>query len=53
MICILQEKLSFKNSFCHRMVVDLLVQCGDITTGDGTGSELFSPITITFVNVKC
>ncbi|KAK7116124.1 uncharacterized protein [Littorina saxatilis] len=32
------QKLSFKNSFCHRMVKDMLVQCGDITTGDGTGS---------------
>lgn len=32
------QKLSFKNSFCHRIVKDLLIQCGDITTGDGSGS---------------
>ena len=39
---LLQQKLSFKNSFCHRLVKDLLIQCGDITTGDGTGCELLT-----------
>jgi len=32
------QKLSYKNSFCHRMVKDLLLQCGDILVGDGSGS---------------
>ncbi|KAK7477848.1 hypothetical protein BaRGS_00030926 [Batillaria attramentaria] len=37
-------KLSYKNSFCHRLVKDMLIQCGDITTGDGTGTiSIYGP----------
>ncbi|XP_076465615.1 uncharacterized protein LOC143297256 [Babylonia areolata] len=28
----------YEHSFCHRLVKDMLMQCGDVTTGDGTGS---------------
>ncbi|ESO87541.1 hypothetical protein LOTGIDRAFT_101404, partial [Lottia gigantea] len=32
-------KLHYKNTYCHRIVKDMLVQCGDVTIGDGTGSK--------------
>merc|ERR1711890_143349 len=32
------EMLGFKDSPIHRVVLDFVVQMGDITTGDGTGS---------------
>ncbi|XP_041365644.1 peptidyl-prolyl cis-trans isomerase slr1251-like [Gigantopelta aegis] len=34
-----EKKLHYKNTYCHRLVKDMLVQCGDVTTGDGTGSR--------------
>ncbi|RLN82921.1 hypothetical protein BBJ28_00000871 [Nothophytophthora sp. Chile5] len=30
---------TFKNSVCHRILKDFIVQCGDFTTGKGTGGR--------------
>ncbi|XP_029637330.1 peptidyl-prolyl cis-trans isomerase B [Octopus sinensis] len=32
-------KLHYKNTKIHRVVVDFLIQMGDVTTGDGTGGK--------------
>ncbi|KAL8595849.1 hypothetical protein ACOMHN_012267 [Nucella lapillus] len=32
------QHLAFKNTYCHRLVKDMLIQCGDVLVGDGTGS---------------
>ncbi|XP_046354747.2 peptidyl-prolyl cis-trans isomerase H-like [Haliotis rufescens] len=34
-----KARLQYKNTQCHRLVKDMLVQCGDIISGDGTGSR--------------
>ncbi|KAH9520181.1 Peptidyl-prolyl cis-trans isomerase cyp6 [Bulinus truncatus] len=30
-------ELKYANTFCHRLVPDMNFQCGDVTTGDGSG----------------
>ncbi|KAH9520180.1 hypothetical protein Btru_060223 [Bulinus truncatus] len=33
-----KTKLSYRNTICHRMVKDMLIQCGDVFNLDGRGS---------------
>jgi len=32
------QKVSYRNTYCHRMVKDMLIHCGDVFGQDGTGS---------------
>ncbi|CAL1526117.1 unnamed protein product, partial [Lymnaea stagnalis] len=33
-----QAKISYRNTYCHRVVKDMLIQCGDVFGLDGRGS---------------
>jgi len=38
------SKLTYKNSYIHRIVPDFIIQMGDITVGDGTGgTSVYGP----------
>ncbi|XP_046582179.1 peptidyl-prolyl cis-trans isomerase-like [Haliotis rubra] len=34
-----KARLHYKNTQCHRLVKDMLIQCGDVLNQDGTGSR--------------